>query len=168
MASSLYLTRILCGLMGCFPWKLSLWFIDSVSDRVHTRELRVCFHTQPSEQCRGTVSNSNKESEMWQLTSQGVRQGTFVIPKVSCSPRRRRRMAWNRVAEQSFIFQKNASNFVSSERKSWKEAIFVFLKHQIFKCCNVTNMLLSNSQYKHLSQTLNFTEDLVYFKYSLM
>lgn len=120
---------ILCGLMRCFPWKLGLWFIDWASDRVCTRELRVCFHTQPLEWCRGTVSNSDKESEMWRLTSQGVRQGAFIIPEVSCSPRRRRWMEWNRVAEQSLIFQKNAGNSVLSESESWKEEAFVFLKH---------------------------------------
>lgn len=84
------ISHIKWGLMGRFSWKLGHWFIDWASDRARTGEMSVFFRTRPSEWCRRSLSNSDKESEMWQLTTQGVKREAFVIPKVSHSPRKRR------------------------------------------------------------------------------
>lgn len=88
------ISHIIWGLLGCFLWKLGHWFIDWASDRECTGEMSVCFHTRPSERCRGSMRNRDKVWDVT-LTTQGVRQYTFVNPKVSHSPRKRRWMKWN-------------------------------------------------------------------------
>lgn len=110
-----------CVLMGCFPWKLGLQFIDWASDRVGTRELSECvFICVFPTACQESVSQTEFEIR-WSM-SRKCEMRHIHHPRAAEQSREK----WGRWIERNRKKrkgkeQKKTDNFAVSESGKWQK-----------------------------------------------
>lgn len=127
----------------------------------------VCFHTRPSEWCPESMSNSGSlRCDGWQLKV----WEEMHLSSVSYHAVQGGEDGWSGTEWQQNAYSFRKMWTMLSESESWREVTGeqLLCSWNIFKCCNVTNMLLSISQSKHVFPNSYCTEDSVFSKFSLM